>query len=654
VLTTPGLLAGRTVPSRVVFGPHATDLADPRHPGGFSGDHVTYYARRASGGAGLIVTEVASVHDSDRPYERAPCAADAAPGWAAVGRACREHGTLVLAGLGHAGAQGSSAHHRRPLWGPSAFADPVTREVPVAMDDEAIAALVAGFAAAAAGARAAGLDGVEIQAGQYALLRQFLSPLTNHRTDRWGAERDLLLRETLAAVRTAVGDDGVVGLRLAVDELAPWAGLTPDTVRVPAGADYVVGVRGSGLAVGATRPDAHTPPGHGRPLAAALRRTAPADTAVVLAGGVVESADAEAALADGTADLVEMTRALVADPDLVATVRAGRAPRPCVLANERCRVRDIRNTVVSCSVAPVEEAFAVPPVPPAPPLPSAPAGRGHDVRVVGGGPAGLEGARVLAAAGYRVVLHERDDELGGALRAVARLPGRGRYAALVAWWRTELARLGVAVRVGDAVRPGDAVLRADTALPTLWATGGLDRDPPLPEAPTCGAAAVLAGTDPPAGPVVVLDPLGDATGVGLAELLAGRGREVALVTPDPVVGHELGPGGDLVPAAARLVAAGVRRVVRTVPVRWADGVLHLRDAATGAPSTLPCGAVVDAARGLPGPVPVDAEPVEGLLVVGRTVLAGDVLAPRTVHDAVLDGRRAAARVAVLAAAGPPP
>ena len=404
-------------------------------------------------------------------------------------------------------------------------------------------------------------------------------------------------------------------------------------------------MRGSGLAPGATRPDAHTPPGHGRPLAVALRRVVPAGTAVVLAGSVVEPADAEAALADGTADLVEMTRALVADPDLVATVRAGRAPRPCVLTNERCRVRDGRNTVVSCSVAPVQEAFAVPPVPPA--------GQGRDVRVVGGGPAGLEGARVLAAAGYRVVLHERDDELGGALRAVARLPGRGRYAALVAWWRSELARLGVEVRSGDVVRTA-VVLPGDAASPTLWATGGLDRNPPLPAAPTSTAAAVLAGTDPPPGPVVVLDPVGDATGVGLAELLAGRGREVALVTPDPVVGHELGPSGDLVPAAARLAAAGVRRVVRTVPLRWADGVLHLRDAATGAPSTLPCAAVVDAARGVPGPVPPDAEPVDGLLVAGRTVLAGDVLAPRTVHDAVLDGRRAAARVAALAAAEPPP
>lgn len=617
----------------MLFGPHATNLADPRRPGELRADHVGYYARRAAGGAGVIVTEVASVHPSDRPYERAPSAERAGPGWAAIARECAGHGTVVLAGLGHAGAQGSSAHHRRPLWGPSAVPDPGTRGVPVAMDEAAIAAVLDGFVTAAVLARDAGLDGVELQAGQYALLRQFLSPLTNHRDDRWGVRRERLLREVLAAVRAALGPDAVVGLRLGVDELAPWAGLRPEDVSVPEGLDYVVGVRGSGFAVGATRPDAHTPPGHGVPLATALRGAAPPGTAVVLAGGVVEPPEADMALADGTADLVEMTRALVADPDLVARVRAGRAPRPCVLTNERCRVRGGPNLVVSCSVSPVEQAYRIPPVPPA-----VSPGDGGAVRVVGGGPAGLEGARVLAAAGHAVTLHERDDRLGGALRLLARLPGRGRYAALVDWWRAELDRLGVTVRLGDQARGDDRV-------PTLWATGGLDREPAVPGAPTRSAAAVLAGTALPPGPVVVLDPVGGATGVGLAELLAAAGRPVAIVTPDPVVGHELGPSGDLVPAQSRLVAAGVARTVRTVPVRWRDGTLHLRDADTGAGTTLPCAAVVEATARRPGPIPDGAVPVGGLLAAGRTVLAGDVLAPRTVHDAVLDARRAAAQVA---------
>ncbi|NMO88968.1 mycofactocin system FadH/OYE family oxidoreductase 1 [Actinomycetospora sp. TBRC 11914] len=620
-LTGPVVLGARTAPSRVLFGPHVTNLAEPGRPRELAAAHVGHYARRAAGGAGIVVTEVASVHDSDRPYDRSPRAADCGPGWSAIAAACRPHGTLVLAGLGHAGSQGSSAHHRRPLWAPSPVPDPVSREVPAAMDEAAVAAVVDGFAAAAALARAAGADGVEIGAGQHALLRQFLSGLTNHRSDRWGADRGLLLRDTVAAVRAAVGDDAVVGLRLAVDELAPWAGLTPDDVAVPAGLDYVVGVRGSGLTVAATRPDAHTPPGYGRPLAAALRRVAPPGTAVVLAGGVVDVPDAAAAL--DQADLVEMTRALLADPDLVAHARAGRAPRPCVLTNQRCRVRDVRNPRISCTVAPTS---GVPTVPP---------DDGRAVRVVGGGPTGLEGALTLARAGYRVTLLERDDDLGGLLRAVARLPGRGRFARLVEWWRAELVRHDVTVRLGVTADP-------DPDVPTLWATGGVDRDPPVPGVVALPAAAVLAGAAVPDGPVVVWDPIGDATGVGVAELLAA-GRDVALVTGDPVVGHEL--GGDLVPAQARLLAAGVRRVVRHDLTGAADGALTLRQVDTGEVTTLPAAALVDTSPRAPGPVPDGARADGGLLVVGPRVLAGDVVAPRTVHEAVLDGRRAAARVA---------
>jgi 2,4-dienoyl-CoA reductase (NADPH2) len=635
-LTGPVVLGPRTAPSRVLFGPHVTNLADPARPREIADDHVAHYAARAGGGAGVVVTEVASVHDSDHPYDRAPLAAVCAPGWAAVARACRPHGTVVLAGLGHAGAQGSSAYHRRPLWAPSAVPDPVGREVPVAMDAAAIASLVEGFAAAAVLARDAGTDGVELAAGQHALLRQFGSGLTNHRTDRWGADRGLLLRETVAAVRAALGDDAVVGLRLAVDELAPWAGLVPDAVEVPAGLDYVVGVRGSGLAVAATRPDAHTPPGYGVPLAAALRRAAPPGTAVVLAGGVVDVGAAQDVLADGRADLVEMTRALVADPDLVAHARAGRAPRPCVLTNQRCRVRDVRNPRISCTVSP--SAF---------PVPAPRPGHGREVRVVGGGPAGLEGARALALAGHRVTLHERGDALGGLLRGVARLPGRERFADLVAWWRAELDRHGVHVRVGAPVEPDrDDSGLDDCRVPTLWATGGVARVSPVPGLVSVTAAAVLAGAALPAGPVVVLDPLGDA-GVAMAELLAAAGRDVAIVTGDPVVGHEL--GGDLVPAQARLLAAGVRRVVRHAAAGGADGVLTLRHVDTGETTTLPCAALVDAAPRAPGPVPPDAVTVDGVLVAGPRVLAGDVVAPRTVHEAVLDGRRAAARVAAAAA-----
>src|SRR5690606_29611485 len=143
------------------------------------------------------------------------------------------HGAVVLAGLGHAGHQGSSAYSQRELWGAAAIPDAVVREVPLAMGEEEIAALVDGFAAAARLAVTAGLDGVEINAGQHSLLRQFLSGLTNPRPS------DAVLRAVLAAVRGAL-DGRVLGLRLCCDELAPWAGITPETVPRDLDVDYLV------------------------------------------------------------------------------------------------------------------------------------------------------------------------------------------------------------------------------------------------------------------------------------------------------------------------------------------------------------------------------------------------------------------------------
>src|SRR5699024_11053064 len=153
---------GRTPSSAVVFGPHVTNLGAGR---AISPAHVDYYRRRAEGGAGVIVTETASVHPSDRPYERAPLAADCAAGWGGIAEACRPYGAMVLASLGHRGLQGSIAHDRAALWAPSAVPDPATREMPMVMGRGEIAALVEGFGVAAQLAVAAGVDGVEFDAG---------------------------------------------------------------------------------------------------------------------------------------------------------------------------------------------------------------------------------------------------------------------------------------------------------------------------------------------------------------------------------------------------------------------------------------------------------------------------------------------------------
>jgi 2,4-dienoyl-CoA reductase (NADPH2) len=648
-LVDPLEVAGHLAPSRVVFGPHVTNLGRGR---GFSERHVAYYRDRAAGGAGVVVLETASVHESDWPYERAPLAAECRPGWTAVADACRPHATVVLAGLGHRGGQGSSAYSQAALWAPSAVADALNREVPMVMEEDHVAELVDGFRAATTVAMASGLAGVEVDAGPISLLRQFHSGLTNQRADAYGTDRLRVTREVLQAVRGALGD-GVLALRLSCDELAPWAGVTPEQALVQVDelaelVDVVVVVRGGPFSRSAYRPDAHTASGFNRELCAAVRRQVAGRAMVVLQGSVVDGAEADAALVSGVADAVEMTRAQIADPRLVARVRAGqdRRVRPCILCNQACQVDDVRNPLVSCVGEPRsghetegedadadidDDAGRDERRAPSFPWPSA--------LVVGGGVAGLECARVLAAHGARVQLVERSDRLGGACARAAVGPGRERLARLTEWLAEECGRLGVDVELGREMVPEDCDAAEREGQLVVLATGGRAGSSTVARGvgAVVDAADLLAGEAeallPADGPVLVDDPVGGPVGVGVAELLAAAGRTVDLVTPDPVAGSQLARTGDLADANVRLERAGVGRRRWTRLVATGEGMATVEDVWTGARHDVPCAVVVDCGHRLPEDALARARP--------HLPRAGDCVAPRSVLEAVLEGRRRA-------------
>jgi mycofactocin system FadH/OYE family oxidoreductase 1 len=617
MLTDAVALGGRTAPSRVVFGPHETNLGRGRS---LSDRHVAYYAARSVGGCGVIVTETASVHESDWPYERAPLAADCGPGWQAVAGACRT--SLVLASLGHTGGQGSSAYSQRSLWAPSAVADAVSRELPQVMDEAEIALLVEGFASAAALAMSSGCAGVEIEAGHGALLRQFLSGITNQRADAYGSDKALLLREVIAAVRAVIGD-GILALRLSCDELAPWAGVTPEHAAelVPTlDVDLLTVVRAGPYAGSAYRPDSHVEEGFNLALCTAIKQVATCP--VVLQGSVVTGAFASAALA--TCDLVEMTRAQIADPALVQKLRDGVAPRPCVLCNQACRVRDARNPLVSCIGEPRSGYETA--------MPAVVEGiSGRHVLVVGGGPAGLECARVLAIRGFHVELREGSAQLGGAVNDAALGAGRWRLRQLTDWLAAECLRLGVQVRLDSQVTAsqiasfdGDVVLCSGSSARPQH-PGAVDRQIIV------DSRAALRGELPAEGTVLVHDPVGGPVGVSVAEKLAADGRSVSIVTQDPIVGTQLSLTGDLADCNTRLQRAGVTRELKALLRTASGGIALLEDVWTGTQRSVPADVVVDCGHRLP---------LEDLYITGLP-RAGDCVAPRTVLEAVLEGRRRA-------------
>lgn len=653
-LSDPLPLGPCTAPSAVLFGPIVTNLGTAER--GLSVAHGAFYARRAQGGAGIIVVEGASVHPLDWPYERAPLAERCQPGWASIADACRPHGALVLASLDHAGGQGSSAYSQRELWSPSRVPEVNSREVPKWMEPADIDAVVTGFSRAATLARAAGLDGVEINCGQHSLLRQFLSGLTNHRDDEYGSDRLLLTRRVLAVVREAVGAAMVVGLRLCADELAPWAGITPDMAPGIAnglieGVDYVTAVRGSIFSVEKTRADYHEPPNFNWELCRSLRASLPASVQVFLQGSVVDPHAAEAALVDGVANGVEMTRALLADPDLVVRVRAGAIEqiRPCLRCNQTCQVRDARNPIISCVVEPsTGHEFDDPRW-------AGPATTPLRLTVVGAGPAGMEAARLGALRGHTVTLVEARDHLGG-------LPAHaGPAGPLIAWQQTELARLDVAIHLGmvwppDAAGAGGARVRGAGAVTgssteaDADSTNGFDgSDEFVPADVVIGAVGARAGFRPfevgdgavvldvaslrrgdvqlpLEGPVVLFDPIGGPIAVELATEL---GERAVLITQDHIAGNELSRSGDLAPANVRLQQRQVR-IVRRALLR----AVHLdhvvvEDRYSGEQTRIDAVATVDC--GFREPL----APPDGI-----DLSAGDCVAPRTVYEAVLEGRRA--------------
>ena len=279
-------------------------------------------------------------------------------------------------------------------------------------------------------------------------------------------------------------------------------------------------MRGSIYSVAATRPDGHTPPGFNLELARNVRAavSAACDPAVpiVAQGSIVDPDQAERALTDGAADAVEMTRAQISDAELVDKIGTGEPARirPCALSNQRSQVRDNRNPIVTSLGDPFSghETEDQP----------VDGGRlARSVTVVGGGPAGLEAARVAALRGHSVRLLEASEQFGGAVRSAERGPGWERLGLLVEWLERECRHEGVELVAGHRAAPDEL---ATIGAHVIVATGGRPGRATTTSQGRAGARGRGPGRPPelPEGPVLVWDPIGGPIAVSVAELLAAR------------------------------------------------------------------------------------------------------------------------------------
>lgn len=544
-----------TLRNRVMITGHGTLMGAHGVP---SQQLIDYYVERAKGGVGLLVAEFATVNPTYTSVLNA-FHEDYIPECRKMNKAVQEHGTKIFQQIGHIGRQRLPG--QRMTWAaspmPYQFYDLIGL-TPKEIEVEEIQEVVTAWGKAARNVRDAGFDGVEIHSlyGNY-LLGGFLSPYSNKRTDEYGGSLENRMRivyEVIDSIRKEVGDDYVLGIQINGDDLTPgglgvedWqevARLIDETGKV----DYITVKAGTYWTPNMVIPDMQHPLGIWVPYASGIKEVTQ-NAYIFAVGRINDPVFAEKVLADGHADMVALTRAHIADPEIVKKAREGRLEdiRPCVACNDGCwgMLWGGFGCIHNPAAAHESELGTGTLKPTAAP---------KKILIAGGGPGGLKAAEIAARRGHEVVLHEKRSRLGGQVPIAAKGAGRSELAEITRYLARQVEKLGVEIHL-DSELTAQMVLDADADAVVL-ATGSTPRrvsftgippfDPDNPVPPGMDQDNVLTHwqlleDEQEVGSKVIVadDGEGHWKGVSIAEMLVDQGKEVIFIGPLDHIGFDL-------------------------------------------------------------------------------------------------------------------
>lgn len=499
---------------------------------GFVNDRfIDFYAERAKGGVALIIIGGCYPHESGKAWKSILGLDDDRyiPGLRRFTEAMHQLGAKTAPQLLHGGRYASSLFTKRQPVSASSVPTRLARDVPRPLTIPEIKEMIASYARAALRAREAGFDAVEIHGGMGYLINQFLSPITNQRNDEYGGDLQGRLRfakEVVQATKELAGKDLPIIFRLSGDELMKGGNRINENIEIA--------VELAGVGVDAF----HVSPGWHESKTPIMVMAIPRMAYTFLASSIKENVNlpviagvrindlavAEELLMDGQADLIAVGRPLIADPELPKKYQEGRWEdiRTCIACNQGCFDELLNMRPVSCLYNPqvgYEREYVIKESPVK-----------KKVMIVGGGPGGMEAARVAALRGHQVTLYENDPHLGGQLHYAYKPPGRGEFQHVINYFERQLTKLRVRVNLGVKVDIG--LIERERPQVVILSTGSLPVIPPIPGVKGKNvvlARDVLEKRVPVGNPVAIIG--GGSVGCEVAlyaAKLGGMSPEVAL------------------------------------------------------------------------------------------------------------------------------